>query len=82
MCYDCMYALFIACSVFHVFLACNRVTGSHFNLAASSSSSFKGQAVDVWAAGVTLFCFVYGKVRYGNCADLEETCQFSHGALD
>lgn len=29
---------------------------------AASSTSFKGQGVDVWAAGVTLFCFAFGKV--------------------
>lgn len=30
----------------------------------SSSNSFKGQAVDMWAAGVTLFCFAFGKVPW------------------
>lgn len=32
------------------------------NFVAASSNSFKGQGVDMWAAGVTLFCFVFGKV--------------------
>lgn len=30
----------------------------------SSSNPFKGQGVDIWAAGVTLFCFVFGKVPW------------------
>ena len=43
---------------------CKKRTGQTivYDLPIASSNSFKGQAVDIWAAGVTLFCFVFGKV--------------------
>ena len=28
-----------------------------------------GKAIDVWALGVTLYCFLYGRVPYGNPRD-------------
>ncbi len=27
-----------------------------------SSTTFRGQGVDLWAAGITLYCFLFGKV--------------------
>ncbi len=51
----------------------------------ASSSSFKGQGVDIWAAGITLFCFVFGKVSlmcleiYCACGKTSQNTTFSQG---
>ncbi|CAI8048933.1 Calcium/calmodulin-dependent protein kinase kinase 1, partial [Geodia barretti] len=30
----------------------------------AANKSYRGQAVDIWAAGITLYCFLYGKVPF------------------
>lgn len=40
-----------------------------------SGQSFSGKALDVWATGVTLYCFVYGKVSPEGLAKLYDWIQ-------
>ncbi|TMS13979.1 Calcium/calmodulin-dependent protein kinase kinase 2 [Larimichthys crocea] len=45
--------------------------------------SFSGKALDVWAMGVTLYCFVFGKARFISSAVRapgQDETRMSHGA--
>ena len=51
------------------------------NFVLGSRDKYSGKAVDIWAMGVTLFCFIYGKVSRGYLMDAFFRTCCSHSFL-
>ena len=40
---------------------------THLNFPSDSRDKYSGKAADIWALGITLYCFIFGKVCLNAC---------------